>query len=171
MNKENNHHPGDGAPIQPEPVITNLMRREIQAPVAACLIRGFAAVMGHDKAVETASISIGGDAFATGKNMAEKFGGNSIKELGRVLRELWAGDGALEFRILEENERTLNFDVTRCRYAELFDRLGMKDIGACLTCDRDAPFIDGFNPDIQFVRTQTILEGAPTCDFRFSMKE
>lgn len=171
MDKGNRNTPdGDGAG-HTELVITNFMRREIQAPIAACLIRAFAGVVGRDKALEVAAEAIREDASAAGKKMAEKFGGRSMKELGRVLRELWAEDGALEFRILEENERILNFDVTRCRYAELFDRLGMKDIGACLTCIRDEPFIAGFNPLIKFVRTQTIMEGAPFCDFRFTMTE
>jgi hypothetical protein len=149
--------------------ITNLMRREIQAPLAASLIDAFAGVIGRDKALEVTTEAIRADAFEAGKKMAEKFGGNSMKELGRVLRELWAEDGALEFRILEENENTLNFDVTRCRYAELFDRLGMKDLGACLTCIRDESFIAGFNPLIKFERTKTIMEGEKLCDFRFTM--
>lgn len=29
--------------------------------------------------------------------------------------------------------------------------------------------IDGFNPDIAFSRTQTIMEGATHCDFRYRM--
>lgn len=151
------------------PKITNFMRREIQAPIAARLIRAFAGVVGRDKALESAAEAIREDAASSGKKMAEKFGGNSMKELGRVLRELWAEDGALEFRILEENERTLNFDVTRCRYAELFEQMEMKELGVCLTCIRDEPFIAGFNPLILFMRTQTIMEGEKYCDFRFTM--
>jgi fumarate reductase iron-sulfur subunit len=160
---------GTSNPATDEPKITNLMRREIQAPIAACLIREYSRVLGAGMALETAADAVRGDALAAGRNMAEKFGGCSMKELGRVLRELWAEDGALEYRILEENERTLNFDVTRCRYAELFDRLDMKDIGAHLTCVRDEPFIAGFNPSIKFERTQTIMEGKEFCDFRFTM--
>lgn len=170
MDKGNRNTPdGDGAG-QTEPVITNFMLREIQAPIAARLIHAFAGVVGRDKALETAAEAIREDAAAAGQKMAEKFGGNSMKELGRVLRELWAEDDALEFRIIEEDERTLNFDVTRCRYAELFERLGIKELGVCLTCSRDEPFIAGFNPLIKFARTQTIMEGARICDFRFNLK-
>jgi N-methylhydantoinase A len=32
---------------------------------------------------------------------------------------------------------------------------------------RDFALIEGFNPDIQLTRTQTLMEGAPFCDFQF----
>jgi hypothetical protein len=28
--------------------------------------------------------------------------------------------------------------------------------------------IDGFNPDLKLTRTQTVMEGASHCDFRFT---
>ncbi len=32
---------------------------------------------------------------------------------------------------------------------------------------RDEALIEGFNPEIKLHRTQTIMEGATFCDFRF----
>ena len=151
------------------PEISYFTRREIQAPIAACIIRGFAAVMGKEKAVETATAAIRSDAEAAGRKAAVTYGGNSLKELGRFVREVWMDNGALTVCFLEETERTLRFDVTRCRYAELYDRLGMKELGYCLSCSRDEPFIRGFNPHIKMTRTQTIMEGVEVCDFRFTM--
>ena len=149
--------------------IGNLTYREIQAPLAACLIRGFSAAIGYDRAMEIASEAIQADARAAGKSMAEKLGGNSIAELARIVRELWAENGVLEVRFKSETDRELYFDVLRCRYAELYDRLGMKELGYCLSCNRDEPFLKGFNPDMTMERTKTIMEGAPLCDFRFCL--
>jgi hypothetical protein len=73
-------------------------------------------------------------------------------------------------RFLERTERTLSFDVTRCGYADLYGRLGMRDLGYCLSCSRDEPFARGFNPRLALARTQTIMRGAATCDFRFALE-
>nr|WP_241667654.1 L-2-amino-thiazoline-4-carboxylic acid hydrolase [Pseudomonas caspiana] len=36
--------------------------------------------------------------------------------------------------------------------------------------NRDELFIVGYNPDIELTRTQTIMGGAPCCDFRYKAK-
>jgi len=61
------------------------------------------------------------------------------------------------------------FNVTRCRYAEMYKELGVQEYGALLSCGRDAALIVGFNPKIKFTRTQTIMSGAPYCDFRYEL--
>jgi len=167
MDREHQHHPESQCTDQPTLEISHLKCREIQAPVAACLIRGFASVMGQDKAVEVATAAVQADAMMAGRIMAEKYGGNTMKELGRVVREIWAEDDSITIHVLEETEQNLSFDVTRCRYAELYEKAKMKELGFCLSCSRDEPFSKGFNPRIRLLRTQTIMQGASLCDFRF----
>jgi len=74
-----------------------------------------------------------------------------------------------EFR-LDQNEHILNFDVTKCRYAELYRSLGIEELGSILSCGRDATFIEGFNGEIALERKHTILQGSSACDFRFSKR-
>ncbi len=167
MNRQNQRHSEPSGTDQPMVEITHLQRREIQAPVAACLIRGFAGVMGEDKAMEIATAAVQADAVAAGKIMAEKYGGNSMKELSRVVREEWAENDAMTIHFLEETERKFSFDVTRCRYAELYKKMEMKELGFCLSCSRDEPFTKGFNPRMKLLRSQTIMRGSSLCDFRF----
>jgi hypothetical protein len=150
--------------------ISTLDRREIQSPLLACLLDGFISELGYEKAIEIACAAIQQDATQAGKMMAEKFGGNSFTELIQVVREVWAEEGALEFTVLEETGEKLSFDVTRCRYAELYDRLGVKKFGYCLSCNRDAPLIRGFNSRMKLFRTRTIMEGAASCDFRITLE-
>ena len=150
--------------------VSHLRRREIQAPVAAGLIREFATVVGYEKAIGIAAAAIRKDAVAAGASMAEKYAGPALLALGRVVREVWSADGALTVQMLEETQRKLSFDVTRCQYAELYDRLGVKDLGFCLSCNRDEAFAQGFYPGLKLERTQTIMEGAPRCDFRFYLE-
>ena len=69
-----------------------------------------------------------------GRIMAEKYGGNTMKELGRVVREIWAEDDAMTIQVLEETEQVFSFDVTRCRYAES-------------NCSQEEPPLDEISPD------------------------
>ena len=150
--------------------MTHLRRREIQAPIAACLIRGFAQTMGEAEALEVAVGAVQADATMAGRLMAEQCGGNSMAALGRVVREVWAEDGAMTIHVLVETEQRLSFDVRRCRYAELYEKEKMRELGFCLSCSRDAPFTRGFNPRMRLLRSQTIMQGAPFCDFRFVLE-
>jgi hypothetical protein len=146
--------------------ISTLKRREIQSPLIACLLEGFIEEIGYEKTMQVASAAIQKDAMKAGESMAEKYGGNSFKELRRVIQEVWAAGEALEFNILQETSEKLSFNVTRCQYAELYDRLGIKKFGVCLSCNRDAALIQAFNPQMKLLRTQTIMQGAALCDFR-----
>jgi hypothetical protein len=148
--------------------ISNLQKRAIQAPLMACLLKEYIEELGYDRAMQVASTAIQRDAAQAGLMMAEKYGGNSFKELRRIVSEVWAGEGALEFTVLEESGQKLSFDVTRCRYAELYERLGLKEFGFCLSCNRDSALIEGFNPRMKLLRTQTIMQGAAACDFRIT---
>jgi len=83
--------------------------------------------------------------------------------------ERWRRNGALEIEVTEHTADRYSFNVTRCRYAEMYQALGMRDLGGALSCQRDHALIDWFNPNIKLTRTQTIMEGKSFCDFRFTM--
>jgi hypothetical protein len=167
MKRKNERSPGGQDLNEVAPRLSHLHRRALQAPVAACLIRAFAGVLGQDQALAIATEAIQADARMAGKTMAEQYGGHSMAVLARIVRETWAENGAMTVRFLAETELSLCFDVTRCRYAELYEGMGMKELGFCLSCSRDEPFARGFNPRLKLLRTQTIIQGAPFCDFRF----
>ncbi len=150
--------------------ITHLKRREIQAPIVSSLIKRFAKEVGADKTMEITKHIIREDAILSGKNLAEEYKGNSIVELSKILKEVWAKDDALEIKMVKESEKELFFNVTYCGYAEIYEKLGIKELGCVLSCIRDFYFLEGFNPRITLKRTKTIMEGAEYCDFRY-MKE
>ena len=70
--------------------------------------------------------------------------------------------------MLELTEERYSFNVSRCRYAEMYRVLGQADLGAALSCNRDYSPIEGFNPEVQLTREQTIMQGAPCCTFRYA---
>lgn len=152
-------------PTEPPP-ITLLQRREIEAKVVGPLIRGFIETMGRDAALEVVRGVITGLARDGGSDLAARLGDASLSTFAQAL-DLWREGGALEIDLLEQTPERLSFNVTRCRYAELYRALGLADLGGSLSCQRDHALVEGFNPDIRLERTQTIMEGASHCDFRF----
>ena len=78
--------------------------------------------------------------------------------------------GALEIDVLDKSETEYSFNVTRCRYAEMYKKLGLEDLGSLLSCARDFNMATGFNKRIKLRRTQTIMDGASHCDFRYTIK-
>ncbi|MFW9994511.1 MAG: L-2-amino-thiazoline-4-carboxylic acid hydrolase [Candidatus Odinarchaeota archaeon] len=150
--------------------ISHLLVRELQAPLVSKLIKGFARAIGRDKALEIAQAVINEDAALSGKILADKLSGNSLEELLRIVQDVWARDGILEIENVSLDEETLSFDVTCCGYAEMYQRLGIRELGFLMSCSRDFAYMDGFNPEIELKRTKTIMEGDHVCDFRYAKK-
>ena len=147
--------------------ITHLKRREVQAPIVSALIGAFANEIGYDKAVDIAKEVIREKAISSGKALAEEYSGNSIAELSKIAKEVWAKDDGLEIKMIKETEKKLFFDVSYCGYAQIYEKLGVKKLGCTLSCIRDFYFLEGFNPRITLTRTKTIMEGDDYCNFRY----
>jgi hypothetical protein len=143
-----------------------LQRREIEARIVGPLIRGFAAELGMERALEIVRGVIANLAREGGAELASRLGDASLGAFAGCLN-LWSEGGALELDVLERTPERLSFNVTRCQYAEMYRALGLADLGASLSCLRDFALIEGFNPGIELTRTQTLMEGASHCDFRF----
>jgi hypothetical protein len=146
-----------------------LKRREIEARIVGPLLERLADAYGlgvydvaRDAIVEVARVQ--------GAALAAQIGGDSLPDFARGLGA-WSADGALETEVVELSDETFAFDVTRCRYAEMYRSLGLAELGATLSCNRDGALIEGFNPNVEFTRTQTIMGGASHCDFRFRVPE
>ena len=146
--------------------ITHVKKREIQAPLAKCLLEGFIKHLGRDKALSILQEIIKNDAEKSAQELAKKYG-NSMKSLARVVHEVWAVDDAMEMEFIEESDQKLKFNVTRCRYIDAYHKNDMQDLGVYLSCNRDIAFAPAFNPDFQLIRSKTLMEGDDCCDFCF----
>jgi hypothetical protein len=150
------------------PKLTLLEQREIEARIVGPLIRGFAAELGSDRTLEIVRKVISELARQSGAELARTLGECTLEAFSQSL-DRWRENGALEIEVIEQSAERLEFNVTRCRYAEMYRALGLGDLGSSLSCQRDFTLAQGFNPDIELTRTQTIMEGAPHCDFRFRL--
>lgn len=146
-----------------------LKRREIEARILAPVLAAFAEEFGRDRVLDTVKRVIARIARDQGRALADRMGGNTLAHLVNSQANWLKGESlAIEVRRLDET--AYDYDVTRCRYAEMYEALGMPELGAILSCSRDFALGDGFNPDLTLTRTQTIMDGAPRCDFRYRLK-
>jgi hypothetical protein len=143
-----------------------LARREVEARIIAPMIEALGARFDRDEVLEVVRATVVSIARQQGRELQRQMGGNSLIHFAESLTS-WAQNGALELDILEQTENTFSFNVTRCRYAEMYRQLGIPELGDPLSCSRDFALVEGFNPEIRLDRTQTIMQGAPCCDFRY----
>ena len=145
-----------------------LKRREIEARIVAPLIERLGEEFGHERVTELAREVVVSVAQGQGSELAEAMGGNDLAYFADSM-ENWTKGGALEVDVVEQSDGVFAFNVTRCKYAEMYRGLGIPELGALFSCNRDGTMVEGFNPDITFERTQTIMGGASHCDFRYSL--
>lgn len=144
-----------------------LKRREVEARILAPIVKALGDRFGRDEVVEVVKKEIIEMASAQGSALAETLGGCGSEQFVESL-VYWTKDDALKLEVLKHTEEELHFNVKRCRYAEMYRSLGIPELGAVFSCNRDFALIDGFNPEATLKRTQTIMEGATHCDFRYS---
>jgi predicted ArsR family transcriptional regulator len=143
-----------------------LTRREVEARLLAPLVDALGEEFGRERVVAVLRDAIISIARTQGTQLAQNMGGDSLAEFADSLK-FWTQDNALEIDVLAQDGERFDFNVTRCRYAELYRSLGIPELGAVLSCNRDWALIQGFNDDIKLERTQTIMAGAAFCDFRY----
>ena len=147
-----------------------LTRRETEARILAPVIEALGDRFGRDDVIDVVRETIIRVAQEQGSQLAEQMGGDSLDHFTDSL-QYWTQDDAREIEILEQDDETLSYNVTRCRYAEMYKALGIPELGAVFSCNRDYALIDGFNTGVELTRTQTIMGGATHCDFRYKLRK
>lgn len=144
-------------------------RRKIEAqiikPIYEILIREF----GKEKAQSIIAQAVANDAIASGQEFAAKEARPTSIESYAELQYLWKKDNALEIQVLRKNHEHYDYDVKRCRYAEMYHEMGLGEIGFLLSCNRDNKFIEGYAPQIRLTREHTVMQGDGYCDFRYQL--
>ena len=147
-----------------------LTRRDVEARILIPVIDALGETFGPEAVLSVVQSTIVKIARQQGADLSSLIGNNSLQHFSETL-QFWTRDDALKIEEIEASEDVLSFNVTRCCYAELYDSLGIRDIGTIFSCARDFALIEGFNPDVSLTRTQTIMEGAPFCDFRYRLNK
>jgi predicted ArsR family transcriptional regulator len=101
--------------------------------------------------------------------IAAREGSNTIEDLIRVLWEPGRAQG-FEFTV-ERREDGVQMWCTRCPLHDQAQEIGEPDWMYHLTCCTDPHIVAGFNPQIGFRRTKTLMEGHDCCDHFYYMLE
>ena len=148
-----------------------LEQRRIEANIIKPIYDEMVAELGAERARVILGNAIKKNAIAQGKAYADaQEEATSLLGFHSLLPQ-WKANGALEVEMLEEGDEAVSYNVTRCRYAEMYREMGLAEIGHLLSCGRDGTFCTGYDPRIKLERTQTIMQGASHCDFRYRMED
>jgi len=146
-----------------------LNRREIEARILSPLLQELSSEFDRDKVWEIARKAIQAAARQQGIQLASSVDKNDLEHFAEI-QETWKKDNAILTEVLELTNKRFSFNVFRCRYAEMYQHLGVPELGKILSCERVFALNEGYNPKIKLTRTQTIMEGADLCDFCFELK-
>ena len=145
-----------------------LMRRETEVRILIPFLQDLYKEFSKEKILNILEKTIKEIAKRQGKELSKEYGNNVDAFLDTL--KFWTKDDALEIDVLEKSDSKLSFNVTRCKYAEMYNALGISDLGAVLSCNRDAALIEGFNSKASLDRKETIMSGDKCCTFRYTFK-
>ncbi len=80
----------------------------------------------------------------------------------------FAQGDALDYEVRDVSEEGVAVDVVGCRYAAMMEELGARDLGPHLICNGD--FAMALRGGARLTRTQTCMQGASHCDFRYTKR-
>jgi hypothetical protein len=147
-----------------------LARRRIEAEIIKPIYQILVREIGKERAQAVIGEAIENAAIEAGKNFAAQEPNGADLQSFAALQYLWEKDDALQVKVINQDPQHFDYNVTRCRYAEMYHQMGLGEIGHLLSCARDSQFIVGYAPDVELQRTQTIMSGASCCDFRYTAK-
>jgi hypothetical protein len=144
-----------------------LTQRRIEAAFAKGIYEEMAAELGAETAKRILTNAVVKLARATAAEMAAQTPGGPSLDGFRAIQPRWTAEDALRTEVVKSTPTEYHFNVTKCRYSEMYRAMGLADLGAVLSCNRDGAFCEGYDPRLKLERTQTLMGGATHCDFRY----
>lgn len=151
---------------QLEEMVTNIYRNWKNPEHVKELLNELKAISGRDINTLVEDI-VAERTRAQWASLAEREKSTTIHDLVRLVWESFT-DG--EFTI-EKTEDSVQIYCTYCPIAEVFKEIGEKEYGLILFCATDPYIVEGFNSDIEFRRTKTLMGGDDCCDHYYAVKK
>ena len=148
-----------------------LERRRIEAAILKHVYDTLKASHGVEAAQRTIAEAVRKSAIEQGRQMAAAVGPERSLQTFIDGHEPWLRGDALTIEVKERSDSRYRYNVTRCKYAEMYRDMGLGEIGHLLSCQRDGTFCEGYDARIKLKRTQTIMQGATHCDFDYTFEE
>jgi len=151
-----------------DPKLSLLDKVRIQAQVLVPVLRALRAELGKEKAdaiVKQALRDWSKELFAAVGDSVDGSPRRKWAAMHTAMGEISEQEVTVEMR--RQDKEALEFDITSCRFAEFFRALDEPELGALLLCSTDIDIAAAGGNEVSFTREQTIMQGAPSCTFRY----
>ena len=148
-----------------------LEQRRIEAAFAKGIFEEMAAELGTEQAKAILTRAVVKLAKQAAAEMAADSPEGPTLDYFISQQERWTRGDALRIEVVEQSSTTYGFNVTRCKYSEMYREMGLAELGGVLSCNRDGAFCEGYSDKLKLTRTQTLMGGATHCDFRYRVED
>ena len=143
-------------------------KTRIQAQVLVPVLRALREELGRDKAHALVKRALREWSHELFTAIGARIEGSKRRKWATVQSAYNAvSSPGIAFEILRHDKETMDIDVTRCPFAEFFRALGEPELGALLICETDFDIVATGCGAVTLTREQTIMQGAPSCTFRY----
>src|SRR4029078_10048456 len=150
------------------PDVSLLDKTRIQAQVLVPVLRALRTELGKDKADAIVKQPLRDWSKQLFAAIGDGIEGSPRRKWATIQTVFGEVSGReVEVEILRHDQEALELDVTRCRFAEFFRALGEPELGALLICEADFDIASVGEGAGALDRAQTIMQGAPSCTFRY----
>ncbi len=143
---------------------------KIQARVLIPVVKAVQAELGEERANEVVRSALDAASRRSGETVSSIMKGSPVEKIAAAF-PIAAAANALDLKVITQTPEAFECNVTGCRYADFFKELGEPELGFLFSCSGDWAMAEGLSPNLVLTRTQTIMQGAPHCDFRYRLKE
>jgi hypothetical protein len=144
---------------------------KIQAQVLIPLVKALQAELGEEQANAIVRMALGDLYRQYGEKWWRTHGAGNLGEKMASAFDWFGAEGALNYEVVKQTPDAFEINVTECHYAKFYKEIGAPELGFLLTCSADFSMAEGYGADVQLTRTQTIMQGASHCDFRYAVKK
>jgi hypothetical protein len=144
---------------------------KIQAQALVPLVKELQAELGEERANALVRKVLGARYRELGERWWRAQGERRTEDKMAASFEMFAAGGALDYEVVQHSPEAFDINVTGCRYARFYQELGVPELGFLLVCSSDFAVAEGYGGDIELTRTQTIMQGASHCDFRYALNK
>ena len=155
-------------PYMVDSEVSFLDKAKIQAQVLVPVMRALREELGKDKADALVKQALSGWSRQLFAGIGQDIEGSGRRRWARMqgaLNEI--SKAGVDSTAPVKDAGKLEFDVTRCSYAEFFRALNEPELGALLMCSTDFDIAATSDGEVTLTREQTIMQGAPSCTFRY----
>jgi hypothetical protein len=139
--------------------LTHFEKRKIQMEYVVPLVKDLQEILGEGVVLQALE--------ELGRRRYERASPRAQIDVSQIepMLEIYAAGGSLDYDLIASSDDAFDINITGCRYAEMMEELGGREFGHLLICNGD--FVGAREMGLELERTQTRMQGADHCDFRY----